>query len=279
MNKPNYLDVPTDFPPDFASAYGQDSKGHWLELSFYNERVCFRWIPNGKFTMGSDKNEKGRIVTEHQHPVILSKGFWLAETTVTQALWKAVMDENPSHFQQDNTTYFPVESVSLVDVHGFIAKLNQLHSDIKVRLPWEAEWEYACRAGTETPFNFAGDLTLDKVNYRGTWDDYEKWGKGAKKTTVAVKSYLSNAWGLYEMHGNVWEWCEDNWEPYLGTEEVTDPWLSVEKKQADPEAGCFRLVRGGSWRLYGSSTRSAARDWLSPRIGVDSLGFRLSLVF
>ncbi len=276
MNQPNYLDVPTEFPPDWAVAYGQDIKGYWLELSFFNQTVRFRWIPNGQFMMGSDENEKGRDSDEDQQLVILSKGFWLAETTVTQVLWQAVMGKNPSEFQEGETSNFPVEKVSWEDAQNFIVKLNQHYSDIKVRLPREAEWEYACRAGTDTPFNFEGELTLDKVNYCGTWDA-DEWGKKAKKTTTVVKSYPSNAWGLYEMHGNLWEWCEDSWQEHLSTEEVTDPWLSAEKRRVELEVGALRVVRGGSWGRSGRDVRSAIRDRVKAGDRSSGIGFRLSL--
>jgi formylglycine-generating enzyme required for sulfatase activity len=112
----------------------------------------------------------------------------------------------------------PVENVSWEDVQHFIEKNHQL----KLRLPTEAEWENACRAGTETAFHFDSDIALDQVNYRGTWDDNENWGEGALQQTAEVKRYPPNAWGLYEMHGNVWEWCQD-WYGDYPSEPVVDP--------------------------------------------------------
>jgi formylglycine-generating enzyme required for sulfatase activity len=162
--------------------------------------------------MGSPETEADRYNDEVQHEVTLTQGFWLAETTVTQALWQAIKGDNLSHFKGDNR---PVERVSWDDTQEFIQQLNTilqtLQPEYAFRLPTEAEWEVACRAGTQTPFNFDGDLSLNKVNYRGTWDDYSNWGKGALQATAEVKSYPCNAWGLYEMHGNVWEWCQDDW--------------------------------------------------------------------
>ena len=277
MNQPDYLDVPKEFPPVWASAYGQDVKGYWLELSVYDQSLRFRWIPKGQFTMGSDAQEEGRDDDEDQHTVILSRGFWLAETTVTQVLWKAMTGKNPSRFQKGKTGLFPVENVSWDDSQDFIKKLNQHHPDLNIRLPWEAEWEYACRAGTETPFNFQGELTLDKVNYRGTWDDFENWGQGAKQATAQVKSYPGKAWGLYEMHGNVWEWCEDVWQENLGTEDVTDPWRLVGNRPEESEVGAGRVLRGGSWGDNGGSVRSAMRGRYRPDRRSINIGFRLSL--
>ncbi|NOQ13823.1 MAG: SUMF1/EgtB/PvdO family nonheme iron enzyme [Methyloprofundus sp.] len=270
MNQPDYQDVPKEFPPDWASAYGQDNKGYWLENDVYKQLLCFRWIPKGQFTMGSDKNEKGRYENEDQHQVILSRGFWLAETTVTQALWLAVMGKNPSDFQEDDTANFPVEQVSWDDAQKFIAKLNQHQPGLTFRLPSEAEWEYACRAGTKTPFNFEGELSVDKVNYRGTWGDYGSRGKGAKEATVEVKNYAANAWELYEMHGNVWEWCADEYQHGLGNETTIDP------RGVGVSSG--RVLRGGSWLYFGRYARSAYRLWAGPDDRGNYIGFRLALV-
>ncbi len=219
--------------------------------------------------MGSHENEKGRYGNEDRHQISLSKGFWLAETAVTQALWQVVMDKNPSQFEGENR---PVENISWNDVRDFMGKFNQIHPNLTVRLPWEAEWEYACRAGTETPFNFDDELMLDKVNYNGYWDKWE-FAEQAKKKTVVVKSYPCNRWGLYDMHGNVWEWCEDTWQEKLGREVVTDPWEGQEK----PAAGAARVVRGGSWYNLGGDCRSAFRGGVGPDFRDDYLGFRLAL--
>ena len=219
--------------------------------------------------MGSPKDERGRYPDEELHEVNLSHGFWLAETTVTQALWLAVMPANPSHFKGGN---LPVETVSLDDAQAFIERLKQLHPGLHSRLPWEAEWEYACRAGRLTPFNFDSAVTLAKVNYKGTWDyEANEWGEGAKKATAEVKSYPCNDWGLYEMHGNVWEWCQDFWQENLGHEAVCDPW------QQPLDSTTARVVRGGSWLSSGRGARSAVRDGDAPDDRLSRLGFRLAL--
>jgi len=274
MNQPDYLDMPSEFPPAWASAYGQDSKGYWLELVFYNQSLHFRWIPGGQFTMGSNVNETGRDDDEDPHKVVLTTGFWLAEITVTQALWLAVMGENPSYFQKGETGAFPVEQVSWEDVQSFIAQLNQFNPDIKVRLPWEAEWEYACRAGSITPFSFGNNISPEQVNYDGD-NPYADAKKGLnRKKTVAVKSLAANSWGLYEMHGNVWEWCQDSWQENLGTEQVSDPWLLNKDKL---EQGAGRVLRGGSWSHDGRLVRSAMRSCIRPVKRYNDIGFRLSL--
>jgi formylglycine-generating enzyme required for sulfatase activity len=180
------------------------------------------------------------------------------------------MGENPSHFNGDNQS---VETVGWDDAQAFIKQLNQTIPHLKIRLPWEAEWEYACRAGRQTPFNFADGLALDKVNYRGTWEyNADEWGQDAKRETAEVKSYPCNDWGLYEMHGNVWEWCEDVWQEHLGHEAVRGPW-----QQSVPAPGTARVVRGGSWYNDGRSVRSAIRLGSTPDDRDDDLGFRLAL--
>ena len=263
MNR-NRLSPPT-FPHAWASEWGQDQHGLWQAFTYKNIRHAFRWIPPGTFMMGSPIEEEGRLNQEDLHQVTLTKGFWLGETTVTQNLWQAVMDKNPSHFNGDE---LPVEKVSWDDCQQFIEAFSQVHPDLQLRLPWEAEWEYACRAGISTPFSFGGkdDLTLDKVNYSGKWDDYDLDGE-----TKLVKSYPANDWGLHEMHGNVWEWCQDIWQENLGTEDVIDP-------EGQPASeGAQRVLRGGSWNLLGGDCRSGFRRRLEPGSRDQNFGFRLAL--
>ena len=260
---------PSQFPDSWASEWGEDRYGLWQAFTYQGIRHAFRWIPPGNFMMGTPKDEQGRYPDEELHEVTLSRGFWLAETTVTQTLWLAVMSANPSHFKGGN---LPVEEVSWDDAQVFIERLNRLHPGLNIRLPWEAQWEYACRAGSQTPFNFDGAITLDKVNYRGTWDfKANEWAEGAKKETVEVKSYPCNDWSLYEMHGNVWEWCQDSWQSNLGNKAVCDPW------RQPLDAGAARVVRGGSWRGNGGNVRSAFRYRYTPDVRNFNLGFRLAL--
>ena len=245
-----------------------DKYGLYADLTIQNTTQRFRWIEPGEFMMGSPDNEEGRDNDEDLHQVTLTKGFWLADTTVTQALWEAVMNETPSHFKNPNN---PVENISWNDCQQFIEKLNDQIAGLRAKLPTEAQWEYACRAGTNTSFFFGAkeDLDLGKVNYSGKWDEYDSDGK-----TKAVKSHLSNDWGLYEMHGNVLEWCEDVWQENLGTESSIDPL----QKSSESKAGAGRVVRGGSWDSFGRYCRSAIRDGREPGYrGNGFIGFRLSL--
>lgn len=260
----SYPLFPKPFPHAWAGDWGEDSQGLWMSLILRGVRQSFRWIAPGRFMMGSPKDEPERYDDELQHEVILTKGFWLADTTCTQGLWSAVMGGNPSEFKGERR---PVENVSWDDCQKFLEKINGLVPDLELRLPMEAEWEYACRAGTETPFSFGENITTDQVNYDGN-NPYAGGKKGEyRQETVEVKSLLGNSWGLYEMHGNVWEWCSD-WEGEYPKERVVDP--------TGPEKGSGRVLRGGSWIRVGRNARSASRFARRPASRNSFYGFRLA---
>lgn len=190
-----------------------------MAFRYKGVRQCFRWIEAGRFNMGSHPGESERNYNEKQHEVIFSNGFWMAETTVTQELWEAVTGDNPSGFKGKNN---PVENVSWEDCAGFMEKLNGLMPELDLRLPTEAEWEYACRAKTTGPFYFGDNINTDQVNFDGN-NPYSDGKKGEyRQTTVPVGSLPCNNFGLYEMHGNVWEWCSD-WYGAYPDASVTDP--------------------------------------------------------
>lgn len=274
------MNIPPIFPYSWASDWGEDQYGLWMGLNHKGVHCVFRWIDPGTFMMGSPVGRKPRYAMEDYHQVTLTQGFWITETTVTQALWESVLGENPSHFKGESR---PVETISWNDCQAFIQALNSFHSELKVRLPWEAEWEYACRAGTETPYSFGNDIWFDKANFRGLLklkvnNSSEKWSgksryKDSKQATADVKDYPSNAWGLYEMHGNVWEWCQDHWQDGLGTEPVTDP----KNAGAEVEQSTIRVVRGGSWGNDGRSVQSGFRFHYTQDVRNSYLGFRLTL--
>ncbi|PPD23605.1 MAG: sulfatase-modifying factor protein [Methylobacter sp.] len=262
-----YLPPDQDLKPHWADTVGRERYGLYADVGIAGINQRFRWIQPGSFVMGSPKNEVGWYGDETQHQVNLSQGYWLADTACTQALWQAVLGNNPSGFKGANR---PVEQVSWDDVQTFLSRLNAKQPTLALRLPTEAEWEYACRAETTGAFNFDGELTLDKANYRGTWDDYEKWGDGALQQTADVKTYPPNPWGLYEMHGNVGEWCHDWHGKYpVETITITDP--------QGPEAGDDRVLRGGSWFFNGRDCRSAYRSVFRPDLAYYNYGFRLAL--
>jgi formylglycine-generating enzyme required for sulfatase activity len=255
------INFPHPFPALYATAFGEDEFGLWMELTVQEVKQKFRWIEAGVFKMGSTE-----YASETPHDVTLTHGYWLAESACTQALWIAVMGENPASFKEDLNN--PVEQVSWNDAQEFLSKLNQAIPELNARLPTEAEWEYACRAGTTTPFSFGDTITPDQVNYDGNYP-YGDAKKGLyREKTVPVKSLPPNAWGLYEMHGNVWEWCNDWYDDY-SSEPVTNPTGATE--------GTSRVMRGGSWFSSARSTRSAFRGGNAPVHRDYYVGFRFAL--
>ena len=264
--KPNYLDLPKSFPPAWAIAYGQDNQGLWADLDIKSVSQRMRWIPSGWFLMGSPSSEKERFDSETQHGVTLSQGYWLADTACTQALWQALMRGNLSNFSTNNQN--PVERVSWDDAQKFLKKLNQFAPQLTAQLPSEAQWEYACRAGTASAFSFGDNITPEQVNYDGDYP-YADGKKGKnREQTVGVKALPANTWGLYQMHGNVWEWCQD-WYGEYPHESVQDP--------QGQDTGEYRVLRGGSWINNGRHVRSADRDGYAPVYRRFSIGFRFSL--
>jgi formylglycine-generating enzyme required for sulfatase activity len=251
--------------PGWAVRHGVDPYGRWAQFEVQGVAQRMRWIPPGEFTMGSPEDEPERLDNEAQHPVILTRGLWLADTACTQALWRAVLGEGPSLFEGDER---PVEQVSWEGVaERFLPALNDRVPGLDAALPTEAQWEYACRAGTTTPFWFGDNISPEQVNYNGS-NPYAGGAKGEyRERTVEVKALPANGWGLYQMHGNVWEWCAD-WLGEYPREAVVDP--------EGPETGRRRVLRGGSWFGVGGYCRSAGRDGDVPGYRYGSIGFRLS---
>jgi sulfatase modifying factor 1 len=223
----------------------------------------FVWIPPGTFMMGSPKVEKQRRDNEIPHKVTLTKGFYMGVFTVTQEQWTEVMDNTPSKFQGEKN--LPVENVSWNDCQKFIKELRG--KDKKpYRLPTEAEWEYACRAGTTTPFHFGKTIFTDQVNYDG-WYTYGNDKKGVlREKTTPVGSFPANAWGLHDMHGNVSQWCQD-WYAEYPQKDLVDP--------LGPNAGRHRVLRGGAWINLPVDCRSAKRGCREPEHHWSNFGFRL----
>jgi formylglycine-generating enzyme required for sulfatase activity len=226
-----------------------------------------RWIPPGTFLMGSRSSELGRWEDEGpQHEVILSRGYWLGRTPVTQALWVTVMGENPSRFRGERADDLerPVERVSWEDCQRFLGVLNAQVVGLAARLPTEAEWERACRAGT-TSATWIGELSgeakapdLDAIAWYGANSDGGTHHVGRKGP---------NPFGLHDMLGKVWEWCADGMREYTAAP-MTDP---VGDEQ-DPR----RVYRGGSWVSTARNVRAAARNAIPRDNRFDSLGFRLA---
>ena len=284
--------------PEWALGWGQDVYGLFVEFSlpggggeWVTQRM--RWIPAGPFKMGSREDEPGRYKNEGpQHTVTISKPLWVFDTPCTQALWQAVMGANPSYFKDPRR---PVETVSWDDAQGFIAKLNSAVPGLELRLMTEAEWEYACRAGAREPTaTYAGPIQiLGKCNapilndiawYGGNsgvdfdldngWDSSgwpEKQFNHTKAGTRKVMLKRCNRWGLYDMLGNVWEWCLDWYDAgYYANGDVVDP--------RGPDQGRNRVLRGGGWSGGARLARSAYRSGSDPGLRDYDVGFRCAQV-
>ena len=224
-------------------------------------------IPKGTFTMGSPKTEEGRFANETEHQVTISKDYYLGVTEVTQGQYEKVMGINPSYFQgnkiRGSSSNHPVEVVSWEDAVEFCKKLAVLPEEQKAgrvyRLPTEAEWEYACRAGSKTAYSF-GESSKSLGDYA--------WFGNSNGQTHPVGEKKANAWGLFDMHGNVWEWCSDWYDEYP-TGAVSDP--------VGPREGTGRVPRGGSWNTGAAHCRTADRSRPGPSGRFYSHGFRVAL--
>jgi formylglycine-generating enzyme required for sulfatase activity len=236
-------------------------------------------IPGGTFTMGSTEDEEGYDSYDGPQHEVTVEPFFMGRYPVTQAQWRVVaalpqvernLDLDPSNFKGDNR---PVEQVSWYDAVEFCARLA-VHTGREYRLPTEAEWEHACRAGTTTPFHFGETITTDIANYKGTDEQYGAYGPGPKgeyrgETTPVDHFGVANAFGLHDMHGNVWEWCQDNWhENYEGAPTDGSAWLTDNNE-------AFRIGRGGSWFSSPRTCRSACRYHNVPDIRDFNIGFRV----
>ncbi len=230
----------------------------------------FVLIPAGSFMMGSPPDEPNRDADEVQHRVVIKKPFYLQVTEVTLGQWRAIMG-TPWLGRRRGRPDLPVTRVSWFDARDFIEKLNALGMG-RYRLPTEAEWEYACRAGTTTAYWWGDKITCDRAMYANNhlkaWDCQDYYQKrGIELDRPApVKTFPPNPWGLYDMPGNVWEWCYDWYGPYP-RREVVDP--------TGPPSGRRKVRRGGSWFSTFPRLRSANRNFANPMVRYDTLGFRL----
>ncbi|MBF0141494.1 MAG: formylglycine-generating enzyme family protein [Magnetococcales bacterium] len=281
------------FPPSWASGWGQDRFGVFVEFTLQGIQQRLRWIPPGRFLMGSPEDEPGRFDAEGpQRKVTIGQGFWLFDTPCTQALWQVVMKQNSSRFQTRNR---PVEQVSFEDVQAFLSCINQACPGLDLTLPSEAQWEYACRAGTMTAL-YSGAITilgvrnapaLDPIAWYGgnsgvdpselpngadssIWVEKQDPHDRAGTHPVAMKN--PNLWGLYDMLGNVFEWCADAWhDSYEGAPVDGRVW-----ENDGPTA--VRVFRGGSWSTQARLVRAAFRGEGGLAYRGDNLGFRCARV-
>lgn len=246
----------------WAMKSGGDTGGQFSEIKVGEATLRLRYIPPGSYTQGSEPGDSPwRSDDEMAHPVTFSRGFWLAETETTQALYQAVTGSNPSQFTDPAK---PVDSVSWHDAESFVNRLNGMFSGLNARLPSEAEWEYACRAGSTGPFATVSGKQERKGPAQGV--SAVGWTESVSKgSTQQVAQLGANAWGLFDMHGNVMEWCQDAYANYPAS--ANDPKL-VDRFGA-------RVVRGGSWRHAEWFARSAARRAIDSAVADNSLGFRI----
>jgi formylglycine-generating enzyme required for sulfatase activity len=286
--------------PKWASAIGRDKYGLWAEFTIEGKvaktqvplgpvRQRLRWIPPGRFLMGSPPDEEGRYSDQGpQHEVTIAEGFWMFDTPCTQALWEALMGENPCEFKSPDR---PVENVSWEDCRKFVEKINEKFDLEKVglslSLPSEAQWEYACRAGTTTA-TYAGRLKIEGKNNTPILDaiawyggnsgidfelsngyDASKWREKQfefdKAGTHPVAGKKANPWGLYDMLGNVWEWCESVW---------VEDYTEKSRAAVSDSASAPRVIRGGSWGSDARFMRAAYRYRHVPSDRNYDLGFR-----
>ncbi len=235
--------------------------------------MAFVLVPAGAFTMGTPESEPGHQADEVLHRVRISRAFYLGRYEVTQGEWQRVTGGNPSHFLECGPRC-PVERVSWYEVQGFLARLGRLSGE-RFRLPTEAEWEYACRAGTSTPFSTGSELGAERANYDARYP-LAGHSKGAyRERPTPVGTFAPNPWGLFDLHGNVWEWTADEHCPY---EVAPGSGGDSGGEVVDPVGRCgaeLKVIRGGSWTFDEDSARCGLRYTHNPRDRGFSLGFRV----
>ena len=250
----------------FALTNCRDEIGHTLIEPVLG--MEFIRMEKGSFQMG---DHEGKEESELLHKVKITRDFWLGKTEVTQGQWNKIMGdrelhpEKPSPFRNEDPDY-PVVSISYFDIEAFLKKLNEQSNEYRFRLPTEAEWEYACRAGTQTPFSFGTRLCDSVANYNAEMESEYATPGNYLGHPAAVGSYAPNPWGLHDMHGNAWEWVSDWYAPYT-TEDATDP--------TGPEVGKEKVIRGGSWYFGAGYARSSHRRTHEPQLWGFSIGFRI----
>lgn len=272
---PRYPDVVIASKPD-DDAFAGSKPGDRRQIA----GIKLRWCPAGAFRMGSPANEPGRRADESPVDVTISKGFWMGQYEVTQAEWNCITGEAPERLVAGAGDDFPVYWVSYVQAEEFCHKLTamareagELPAGWEFRLPTEAQWEYACRAGTTTAFSTGETLTKEQANIGKPYDGSPDGTPGSAASKVG--SYPANAWGLHDMHGNEFEWCRDWYHARLPG--GVDPFCG-EKGDPNRDGSYSRVRRGGAWNDQPEFCRSALRLRYEPERDADHIGFRVALV-
>ncbi|MDA3960619.1 MAG: bifunctional serine/threonine-protein kinase/formylglycine-generating enzyme family protein [Planctomycetota bacterium] len=282
---PEQIEAKPPSQPDWSSDFGTDQFGYWADFPLSATSLRLRYCPPGSFTMGSPATEPARGPNETAHKVTLSQGFWISDTEIPQDAYRMVMNESPSHFEHP---MYPVESVTWYDATAFCQELSASWPGLYARLPTEAEWEYAARAGTPHPFS-REDTPPEQMGRFAPGPLAEAWGDGAMNTAtlgrvaavyethanderfrpLAVKQRRANAWGLFDCNGNIAEWCLDGWDQKDYTSETsTDP-------GGLGDTAPLRIARGGSWYEPETRARVAARAGFKPEHSDFAIGFRV----
>jgi formylglycine-generating enzyme required for sulfatase activity len=271
-----FLFIFFSFPSQFLAQNAPKKGEDWIVTLPSGVAFEMIYIAPGTFKMGSPADEAGREDSEKQHEVTLTKDYYLGKYVVTQELWEAVTGANPSKWKGTN---LPVEKVSWADAMDFCKKLTEMErksgrlpENWKYTLPTEAQWEFACRADTTTALNNGKNLDCTDKDCRGESSNLAEvawYDKNSDRKTHPVGLKKPNNYGLYDMHGNIWEWCFDWYADYPDNSAI-DP--------LGPDKGTAHVRRGGSWGYYAKGCRSAARASYSPNYRLGSLGFRLALV-
>jgi formylglycine-generating enzyme required for sulfatase activity len=288
-------------PAVVRTTIGKIQQEHLVKQS---PQLTLLWIPPGRFWMGSPETEPQRRDSESPQHLVQLQGFFMSQTPITQAQWREVagwkegpgeqwgreMKTDPSRFQskewpevnevrllqgESNTDQRPVELVSWEDAMEFCYRLSK-RTGRTYTLPSEAQWEYACRAGTTTPFCFGDMISSELANYDGNYA-YANGSKGiCREQTTPVGMFPANAWGLHDMHGNVWEWCLDEWhKSYDGVPTDGRAWVDAAEGEKSKEPAKTKLLRGGSWSDLPGGCRSASRNHHDPDYAFFSIGFRV----
>lgn len=244
-----------------------EREGDFFEVKLSeNNLLEMVYIPSGQFIMGTPETEQGRSKDETPQHEVSIESFFVGKYPITQKQYLAVMKENPSFFKGENK---PVENISWFEAQNFCEKLSFL-SEKNFRLLTESEWEYVCRANTMTPFCFGKSITPDLANYKASYGYGEGSGGKWRQETTDVGTFDANDFGLYDLHGNVWEWCQDHWhENYEGCPIDGSAWLEDDNDSP-------RIIRGGSWDDTAYYCRAGVRLWTLPQFKGKLIGFRVA---